>query len=245
MTKNEFLSRLEAELEARRVPEPEDILGEYRRHFEYKLADGYSEEEIAARLGAPEELAAQFEPEREAPRPSRAGSAARSALTWTGLVFADMFVLSFFMLFASWVAVVACAALASGLVSLCLLIPFDMQPYVNLPEMPYWCGAVYALALAALTVLSGVGCGYFARLLAQLWRAYFRFHRNAVAAASGRPVLPSLPAFPQLMPARRRRMRRVLLVSLIAFVLFAAAAYVTSAVSAGALEFWHVWGWFI
>ena len=47
MTKNEFLSRLEAELEARRVPEPEDILGEYRRHFEYKLADGYSEEEIA------------------------------------------------------------------------------------------------------------------------------------------------------------------------------------------------------
>lgn len=153
MTKNEFLSRLEAELEARRVPEPEDILGEYRRHFEYKLADGYSEEEIAARLGAPEELAAQFEPEREAPRPSRAGSAARSALTWTGLVFADMFVLSFFMLFASWVAVVACAALASGLVSLCLLIPFDMQPYVNLPEMPYWCGAVYALALAALTVL--------------------------------------------------------------------------------------------
>ena len=135
MTKNEFLSRLEAELEARRVPEPEDILGEYRRHFEYKLADGYSEEEIAARLGAPEELAAQFEPEREAPRPSRASSAARSALTWTGLVFADMFVLSFFMLFASWVAVVACAALASGLVSLCLLIPFDMQPYVNLPEL--------------------------------------------------------------------------------------------------------------
>lgn len=95
MTKNEFLSRLEAELEARRVPEPEDILGEYRRHFEYKLADGYSEEEIAARLGAPEELAAQFEPEREAPHPSRAGSAARSALTWTGLGFADMFVLSF------------------------------------------------------------------------------------------------------------------------------------------------------
>ena len=186
MTKNEFLSRLEAELEARRVPEPEDILGEYRRHFEYKLADGYSEEEIAARLGAPEELAAQFEPEREAPRPSRAGSAARSALTWTGLLFADMFVLSFFMLFASWVAVVACAALASGLVSLCLLIPFDMQPYVNLPEMPYWCGAVYALALAALTVLSGVGCSYFARLLAQLWRAYFRFHRNAV-----RPALPA------------------------------------------------------
>lgn len=245
MTKNEFLTRLEAELEARRVPEPEDILGEYRRHFEYKLADGYSEEEIAARLGAPEELAAQFEPESEAPGPKRGGSAGRSALTWTGLVFADIFVLSFFALFACWVVVVACAAVSSALVALCLLIPFDMQPYVNLPEMPYWCGAIYALALAALAVLCGEGCGYFARLLAQLWRAYFRFHRNAAAAAAGKPVLPSLPSFPQLAPAKRRRMRRVLLVSLIAFVLFAAAAYVTSALTAGALEYWHVWGWFV
>lgn len=160
MTKNEFLSRLEAELEARRVPEPEDILGEYRRHFEYKMADGYSEEEIAARLGPPEELAAQFEPETPAKRAKRAGTA-RAAVTWTGFVFLDIFVLSFFLVFACWVLVVACAAVAAGLTALCLLIPFDMQPYVNLPEMPYWCGAIYALALAALAVLSAEGCGYF------------------------------------------------------------------------------------
>lgn len=244
MTKNEFLSRLEAELEARRVPEPEDILGEYRRHFEYKMADGYSEEEIAARLGPPEELAAQFEPAAPAKRAKRAGTA-RAAVTWTGLVFLDIFVLSFFLVFACWVLVVACAAVAAGLTALCLLIPFDMQPYVNLPEMPYWCGAIYALALAALAVLSAEGCGYFSRLLVQLCRAYFRFHRNAIAAAAGRPVLPSLPCAPQLAPARRRRMRKVFLVSLIAFVLFAAAAFVTSVLTAGAVEYWHVWGWFM
>lgn len=141
--------------------------------------------------------------------------------------------------------VVACAAVTSGLIALCLLIPFDMQPYVSLPEMPYWCGAVYALALAALAVLAGVGCRYFAALLAQLWRAYFRFHRNASAAAAGRPVLPPLPCVPQFTPERKRRMRRVLLVSLIAFVVFAAAAMVTSMLTAGAVEYWHVWGWFM
>lgn len=244
MTKNEFLSRLEAELEARCVPEPEDILGEYRRHFEYKMADGYSEEEIAARLGPPEELAAQFEPAAPAKSAKRAGTA-RAAVTWTGFVFLDIFVLSFFLVFACWVLVVACAAVAAGLTALCLLIPFDMQPYVNLPEMPYWCGAIYALALAALAVLSAEGCGYFSRLLVQLCRAYFRFHRNAIAAAAGRPVLPSLPCAPQLAPARRRRMRKVFLVSLIAFVLFAAAAFVTSVLTAGAVEYWHVWGWFM
>ena len=111
--------------------------------------------------------------------------------------------------------------------------------------MPYWCGAVYALALAALAVLAGVGCRYFAALLAQLCRAYFRFHRNASAAAAGRPVLPPLPCVPQFTPERKRRMRRVLLVSLIAFVVFAAAAMVTSMLTAGAVEYWHVWGWFM
>ena len=119
MTRDEFMDKLERELAARRVPEPEDILAEYRRHFEYKLADGYSEEETAARLGDPAELAAQFEPGEAEQRPGRGGSAARSALTWTGLIFADMFVLSFFAVFASWVLAVACTALASGLVGLC------------------------------------------------------------------------------------------------------------------------------
>lgn len=244
MTKTEFLTRLGAELKARKVADRDDILGEYSRHFDYKLADGYSEEEIAARLGSPEELAAQFE--SEAPEKSeKHGGGARSAVTWTGLVFLDIFVLSFFLLFACWVLVVACAAVSSGLIALCLLIPFDMQPYVSLPEMPYWCGAVYALALAALAVLAWVGCRYFAALLAQLWRAYFRFHRNASAAAAGRPVLPPLPCVPQFAPERKRRIRRVLLVSLIAFVVFAAAAMVTSMLTAGAVEYWHVWGWFM
>ena len=45
---------------------------------------------------------------------------------------------------------VACAALASGLVGLCLLIPFDLGPWVQLPELPYWCGVLHGLALLAL-----------------------------------------------------------------------------------------------
>ena len=72
MTKTEFLTRLGAELKARKVSDMEDILGEYSRHFDYKLADGYSEEEIAARLGSPEELAAQFEPYAPAKSAKRA-----------------------------------------------------------------------------------------------------------------------------------------------------------------------------
>ena len=37
-----------------------DVVEEYQQHFAFKLADGYSEEEIAARLGDPVALAAQL-----------------------------------------------------------------------------------------------------------------------------------------------------------------------------------------
>lgn len=77
MTKHEFMTRLTNELHKRNVADAADIAEEYEQHFAFKLADGYSEEEIAARLGAPEELAAQF---GDADVPKRTGHSA--ALTW-------------------------------------------------------------------------------------------------------------------------------------------------------------------
>ena len=85
MTKIEFLTRLSKGLEARGVADAADILEEYEQHFAFKLADGYSEEEIAAKLGAPEALAAQFEP---TDAPHKTG---RRITAITGLCFADVF----------------------------------------------------------------------------------------------------------------------------------------------------------
>lgn len=60
MTKNEFMTKLSNELLKRNISDAADILDEYEQHFGLKTADGYSEEEIAAKLGNPAELAAQF-----------------------------------------------------------------------------------------------------------------------------------------------------------------------------------------
>lgn len=51
MTKHEFLNRFSNELNRRGVADAEDIVEEYAQHFAFKQADGYSEEEIAAKLG--------------------------------------------------------------------------------------------------------------------------------------------------------------------------------------------------
>ena len=85
MTKNEFMEKLAKELKARGVADAADIEEEYEQHFAFKLADGYSEEEIAARLGSPAELAAQFDP---APQGTKRRSA---ALTWLWLGWVDVF----------------------------------------------------------------------------------------------------------------------------------------------------------
>ena len=85
MTKHEFMARLASELRKRNVADAADVTQEYEQHFAFKLADGYSEEEIAAKLGSPEELAAQFESTDTA---KKVGGS--KALAVTGLCFADL-----------------------------------------------------------------------------------------------------------------------------------------------------------
>lgn len=43
---------------AEKPPDAGEILEEYEQHFAFKLADGYTEQEIARNLGSPFEIAA-------------------------------------------------------------------------------------------------------------------------------------------------------------------------------------------
>ena len=87
MTKSEFMTAPASELNQRKIADSDDILDEYRQHFAFKLADGYTEEKIAAKLGDPVRLAAQFEPSDT----SRSGERRSSVLTWLWLAWADLF----------------------------------------------------------------------------------------------------------------------------------------------------------
>ena len=60
MNKEKYLLALRRELHNNRVEDIEDIIAEYEDHFANKISDGYSEEEIAAKLEKPEIIAKQF-----------------------------------------------------------------------------------------------------------------------------------------------------------------------------------------
>ena len=238
MKKTEFLNKLNDELKRRNVADAADILEEYEQHFDLKLADGFFEEEIAARLGDPAMLAAQFDEAERAPQ-KKSGS---KPLTVIGLGLADVFAVLFFLLLASFGIVLAAAALSFGVVAVCLLGGVNIHGL--LPAMPYWCGAILGLSLLALTVLFVVGCVYYAAFLRQMIRSFGRFQHNALANASGLAVLPPLPISPQFSAKTKRRLRVAALIALALFAACFVLAYVVCALSAGSLQFWHVWGWF-
>ena len=238
MKKNDFMQRLSDELQKRNVADAADILQEYEAHFAMKMADGYIEEEIAARLGDPTALAAQFDDAEETPE-KKGGS---KPLVVAGLCFADVFAGLFFILLAAWGLVLAAAALGAAGTAVCLLGKVELGGL--LPELPYWCGAMLALTLAALAVLLAAGCVYFCAFLRQLMRSYGRFRKNALASASGEAGLPPLPISPQFSPKARRWLRTVALVALALFAACFVLAYLVCALSAGSVQFWHAWGWF-
>lgn len=236
MTKTEFINTLTNTLKERKIQDIDEIVAEYEQHFSIKMADGYSEEEIAARLGDPRALGEQFDSEINE---TRTGN---KVLVVIGLAFVDIIMTLLSVLLFTWVIVMGVAAAAFAVVGVCLMVNLNVSNL--LPNMPYSIGLVFAAMLFALAVLTAVGTVYFGLYARQLLRSYFRWHRNTLAAASGEALLPNIPAHPQISAAKNRSMRRIALIALTVFVITFQAGYIVAALTAGALEFWHVWGWF-
>ena len=238
MTKLDFMAQLAQELKKRGVADADDVLEEYEQHFAFKLSDGYSEEEIAAKLGSPKELAAQFDP-----APVKKRSASRF-FTIFGLCWLDLFYGIFVVLLAAWGVVMAAMVVSFGLTGICMVGRLDRFPFVDLPSMPYQSALPLGLALVALAAVCVVGSIYYFAFVRQLMKAYARFHQNVLASSKGEAALPALPVYPQLPAARKRTLRTALLVSFVLFGVCFVLGFVLSVLLAGQLEFWHAWGWF-
>jgi len=236
MNKAEFINTLTNTLKERNIRDVDEIVAEYEQHFSFKMADGYSEEEIAARLGDPKALGKQFDSE------TTETATGNKAIVAIGLVLVDIIVTMLFALLFTWVIVMGAAAVAFAVAGVCLILDLNISNL--LPSMPYFVALIFAAASLALALLAAVGAAYFWLYARQLLRSYFRWHRNTLAAAGGEAQLPSVPAHPQIPAAKNRSMRKIALIALTVFVITFQAGYTIAALTAGAFEFWHVWNWF-
>lgn len=238
MTKHEYLSQLLKELKKNRVPDAEEIIIEYEQHFAFKLADGFTEEAVAAKLGDPSLLALQFEENSDRKIPS-----GRKTIILAGLITADVFSSMFFILLAAWGLILGIFSVSIAVIGICLLLGLNL--YSLIPPIPYWCGAVFAISFLALAILSGIGGVYFTAFLRQMIKAYGRFHSNILAGISGKAVLPSLAIHPKLGAKKNRRLRTAALLALAVFAVCFVAGILVSVISSGQFQFWHAWSWFV
>lgn len=238
MTKAEFLEIMSQGLKSCGAADAADILEEYEQHFAFKLADGYSEEEIVARLGDPKAITAQYEGVRAEKR------SGKKAIAVIGLGAADVFFGLLCVLLYAWQIVMGALVLAFGAAAVALFAGIRESVVVYIPQMPYLCAVLLGAALAALAVLTAVGTVYFSAFVRQLMRSFGRFHQNTLATASGKAVRPSLPVYPQFAAKSRRRLRKAAMISAVVFAASFAAGAIACVFCAGGLEFWHIWGWF-
>ena len=117
------------------------------------------------------------------------------------------------MLLAAWAIVMAAFAIACAACAVCLAVGVDAGGII--PDMPYYCALLYALALAALSVLSAVGTAYYALFVRAVVRSWTRFAHNTLASAGAglrflrcwlrRGCLPPGPGEPGVLRWRRWR----------------------------------------
>lgn len=238
MTKSEFLEALTAQLNRKKIPDTAEIVDEYREHFACSLADGYTEEEIAAKLGDPCTIAAQYD---TIPATSKRG---KKAIAITTLCTADFsFGILCVLLYTCGIVL---GALTLSFAALCigLLTNIRLFGVSFTPQLPYSCAVTLGIASAALAALCGIGTFYFFPSIRRLMRSFGRFHQNVLARASGRPMPPDAPAASPFTPKQRRRLRNLTILFAAIFIVFAVAGFLACARSAEQIEFWHAWGWF-
>ncbi|MBP8639339.1 MAG: DUF1700 domain-containing protein [Oscillospiraceae bacterium] len=234
MKKNEFLAQLKTELKKNNEADMDDIVLEYEQHFAFKMADGYSEEEISAKLGSPTALAVQFDSTSDAEKSGSAGFFIR-----LGLAFAALFEAMFYILFLAWDVVLAVSAVAFASLGACLIGNFNIAGLI--PYMPYFGSLIFGASIMGLAVIFAVAAIYCFAFFKQSIKASVRWHKNMTSAST----LPPLPWNPQFAQKTRRKLRTVLLLALAIFGACFVLGFVVLAIQAGTPGFWHHWNWFV
>lgn len=234
MTKQEYLNELKAELNKNVVADAEDILSEYEQHFLFKLADGFSEEEIAARLGAPAQIAAQY---AGIPGEKKVKGGRKFFLVlWLTVI--GIFEAMLYGAFLSFIGALFSASLVPAALGVELIAGLN---YLNiLPPMPYGGAIVFGITLLAASVTLFVFAIYCLAYLRQMIRASRRWRRNML----NDEALPQLPLSPQFKPKTRRALRSILLWSVLIYAIGFVAGYAILTIYTHSFGFWHALGWF-
>lgn len=237
MNKQKFLDVLTKNLEKNNVDEINDIIEEYNEHFLRKMADGFSEEEIASKLGKPEDIAMQYESNTN----TSTSKQENKVLLTFGIGFADIFIVSFFTIVFAWDLALAILSIVFGFLGICFVVsPSFITGTTAIPYIPYWSGAILGISLIALGVISSVLTINCYMLAVKLGTAWMKWQKNVLSGKNNIPY----SVFPLFNNSLRYKLRKIIMLSLAIFGVLFVIGFISMVLSSGRIEFWHAWRWF-
>lgn len=227
MNKGAYLQELEKALRARNVVDISDILLEYEQHFDFKLSEGFSEEEIANKLEAPKVIAAQFQGEHH-----QANISVRVGLTFL-VIFGVMALIIMYGL------ILVFGGFSITVIALGTCLIGDMNIAGLVPTIPYIGGLLLGLSflgLGAVSAIATIWCYLYAN---QMVKAYIQWHRNTVRGSHSKVSL-----HPDISFGVRQWLKRIAIVAGIAGGVMLCVGLFYMFAYTGFKPFWHELNWF-
>lgn len=187
MNRNEFMSKLQTILGNISPSAKDEIMYDYREHFEIGLEQGKTEEEICIGLGDPKAIARQYRAEymvKQADTNKSAGNVLRALFAALSLGFFNLI----FMLPIMAVCVAVLAALASiaigfvfgGIGALLATILSPVVPWISIPDINPAILVFGSISLTTLGLLSGIGTIMLTKLSYRLTISYIKTNMNII-----------------------------------------------------------------
>lgn len=232
MNKEKYLLELERALKGRKIQDVADILLEYEQHFDCKTAEGYSEEEIANRLEAPEAIASQFALEEQGGN--------KEGMRWPvyiGIAFAGTFAVMTLIILYGWLIVFGVFSLTVTALAACLIGNINVAGLI--PAMPYTGALILGISFMGLGVLSAIGTTYCYLYINYWIKLYLCWHRSML---KGKVCSRDTTYLPK--EAFGQRIKPIAIIAAAIFGVFVIIGMVYMFAYTGFKPFWHELNWF-
>ncbi len=189
MSRNEFLSILEHSLGSMSQEDKNDVLYDYKEHFNSGMSEGKTEEEICSALGDPKAIARQYRVEhivRQADQNRTAGNIVRAVFAALSLGFLNLvFILPVFagligVLIGLYAAAAGIAVSGAVLFFATLLQPFFTE-WVSLPDINEGILIFTSFGLAGLGTLFIIGDVYLTKFFYIITMKYIKANMRIIS----------------------------------------------------------------
>ena len=160
-----------------------------------------------------------------------------------GLGFTDLFSGAFFIIISALIITIAIFSVACVVTAICLVGNLNFGGL--LPQMPYWCGAIIAICLLSLSVLSATGCVWITAFLRQLMKVCKQFNHKILSKENEKEADSKKSIMPQFSERNKRKLQKIAFVSFVCTIIFLIISLIVCMISAGELDFWHKWKWWV